>query len=69
MIRIEENGIDLLSYIDREKKRAKIADSKDMTITIEREGGFWNVNILCFDGYICKNVISIFENTPLPFFL
>ena len=40
MIRIEENGIDLLSYIDREKKRAKIADSKDMTITIEREGGF-----------------------------
>ena len=33
---IEENGIDLLDLIDKEKKRAMIVDSKDVTITIER---------------------------------
>jgi len=35
---IEKNGIDLLSYIDIEKEREMIADSNDITITIERGG-------------------------------
>ncbi len=34
---IENNGVDLLELIDEEKKRSMIPDSKDMTITIERE--------------------------------
>lgn len=34
---IEDNGIVLLSYIDKEKKRAKIEDIDDLLITIERE--------------------------------
>ena len=36
---IEENGIDLLSYMMK-KKRAMMADIEDMMITIKREGGF-----------------------------
>ena len=37
---IEENGIDLLSYMIKKKKRAMMADIEDMMITIKREGGF-----------------------------
>jgi predicted transcriptional regulator len=35
---IEDNGIDLLYWIVKEKKRLMISDSKDITITIEERG-------------------------------
>ena len=34
---IEDNGLDLLNWISKEKKRS-MADSEDITITIERGG-------------------------------
>ena len=35
---IKENGIDLLYWIVKEKKRLMISDSNDLTITIEERG-------------------------------
>ncbi len=35
---IKENGIDLLYFIVKEKKRLRITDSKNLTITIEERG-------------------------------
>jgi hypothetical protein len=35
---IKENGVDLLYWIVKEKKRLMISDSNDLTITIEERG-------------------------------
>ena len=35
---IEDNGIDLLYFIVKEKKRLRITDSENLTITIEERG-------------------------------